>query len=149
MNNYQTICHKWNYAQFWTSFSCYIHFVEKWYIEDVCLACPRSFTVKNHVSRSKKKLCIHICGIWSFFMLVCLFVFYIPSTGRSFRDGTPIYCPLQRTWVSVNTPFLPGIEPRAVVWQSITLPLRHASSTMELLIWLYRFSIRTILPLHS
>ena len=31
---------------------------------------------------------------------------------------------------SVFTLFLPGIEPRAVVWQSITLPLRrHASST--------------------
>ena len=28
---------------------------------------------------------------------VCLFVFYVPSTARSFRDGTPIYCPLRRT----------------------------------------------------
>ena len=26
-----------------------------------------------------------------------LVVFYIPSTARSFRDGTPIYCPLRRT----------------------------------------------------
>ena len=25
---------------------------------------------------------------------VCLFVFYVPSTARSLRDGTPIYCPL-------------------------------------------------------
>ena len=28
---------------------------------------------------------------------VCLFLFHIPSTARSFRDGTPIYCPLRRT----------------------------------------------------
>ena len=26
-----------------------------------------------------------------------LFVFYVPSTARSFRDGTPIYCPLRKT----------------------------------------------------
>ena len=31
-----------------------------------------------------------------------------------FRDGTPIYCHLRRTRSSVNTPFQPGIEPRAV-----------------------------------
>ena len=29
----------------------------------------------------------------------------------------------------VFTPFPTGIEPRAVTWQSITLPLRHATST--------------------
>ena len=40
----------------------------------------------------------------------------------------PIYCPLQRTRSSVNKPFPLGIEPRAVAWQSITLPPRHASS---------------------
>ena len=29
-------------------------------------------------------------------MLVgCLVVFYAPSTARSFRDGTPIYCPCE------------------------------------------------------
>ena len=56
-----------------------------------------------------------------------LVVFNVPSTARSFRDGTPIYCPLRRTWSSINTPFRPGIEPRAVAWQSITLPLRYAS----------------------
>ena len=59
-----------------------------------------------------------------------LVVFNVPSTARSFRDGTPIYCPLRRTWSSINTPFRPGIEPRAVAWQSITLPLRYASSTL-------------------
>ena len=58
-----------------------------------------------------------------------LVVFSVPSTARSFRDCTPIYCPLRRTWSSVFTPFRPGIEPRAVAWQSITLPLRHASSS--------------------
>ena len=54
-------------------------------------------------------------------LFVCLFVFYVPSTARSFRDGTPIYCPLRRMCSSVNTLFPPGIEPCAVVWQSITL----------------------------
>ena len=58
-----------------------------------------------------------------------LVVFYVPSIVRSFRDGTSIYCPLQRTRGLVFTPFPLGIEPRAVAWQSITLPLRHANST--------------------
>ena len=30
-------------------------------------------------------------------LYVCLFVFNVLSTARSFRDGTPIYCPLRRT----------------------------------------------------
>ena len=60
-----------------------------------------------------------------------LVVFYVPPTARSFRDGTPIYSPLWRTWSSVNTPFPPGIESRAVTWQAITLPLRHASSILS------------------
>ena len=60
-----------------------------------------------------------------------LVVFYVPTIARSFRDGTPIYWPLRS---SVFTPFPPVIEPRAVAWQSITLPLCHASSssTMEM-----------------
>ena len=63
-------------------------------------------------------------------VLVWLVVINVPSTARSFRDGTPIYCPLRRTCSSINTPFRPGIEPRAVALQSITLPaLRYASST--------------------
>ena len=70
---------------------------------------------------------------YDWLMIVCylgwLVVFNGPPTARSFRDGTPIYCPLRRTWSSVNTTFSPGIEPRVVAWQSITLPLRHASST--------------------
>ena len=57
-----------------------------------------------------------------------LVVFNVPSTARSLRNGTPIYCPLLRTWSSVFTRFPPGIGPRVVVWQSITQPLRHASS---------------------
>ena len=60
-------------------------------------------------------------------MMVWLVVFQLPSTSRSFRDSTPIYCPLWRTWSSVLTPSPPGIEPRAVAWQSITQPLCHAS----------------------
>ena len=76
--------------------------------------------------------------------LGCLVVFNVPSTARSFRDGTPIYCPLRKTWSSINTPFWPGNEPRAIAWQSITLPLRYASSTYRhqsiphtVLIWYY------------
>ena len=68
---------------------------------------------------------------------ICLFVFYIPSIARSFGDGIPIYCPLRRTWSSVNTPFPLGIEPGVIAWQSITLPLRHASSTQCITIWHY------------
>ena len=68
-------------------------------------------------------MCGSVCGVgW-------LVVFNIPSTMRSFRDGAPIFCPLWRTWSSVYTPSPTGIEPRVVVWQSITQPLRHASST--------------------
>ena len=48
------------------------------------------------------------------------------------ETAPPIYCPLQRTCSSINTPFQPVIEPRAVAWQSITLPLRYASSTFHL-----------------
>ena len=66
--------------------------------------------------------------LFYFLQTVCLFVFNVASTARSFRDSTPIYCPLRRTWSSVNTPFPPGIEPRAFAWQSITLLLCHASS---------------------
>ena len=52
-----------------------------------------------------------------------LVVFYAPSTARSFRDGTPIYCPLRRTWSLLFTPFPPGSNPGP------SLPLRNASST--------------------
>ena len=48
---------------------------------------------------------------------------------RGHLDGAHIYSPLRRTWSSVFTPTSPGIEPRVVAWQSITQPLRHASST--------------------
>ena len=67
-------------------------------------------------------------SLWDQRMIGWLVVFYVPSTARSFRDGTTIYCPLQRTWSSVFTPFPSGIEPRAVAWQFIALPLRNASS---------------------
>ena len=50
-----------------------------------------------------------------------LVVFYVPSTGRSFREGTPIYCPMGRMWSSIFTQFSPGIKHLALLWQSITL----------------------------
>ena len=79
------------------------------------------------LSMTKTRIDTNICPIsWTIGWLV---VFYVPSTARLFRDCTSIYCPLRRTWSSVFTPFPPRIEPRAVTWQSITLPLRHASST--------------------
>ena len=79
-----------------------------------------------------------------------LVVFNVPSTARSFRDGTPIYCPLRRTWSSINSPFRPGIEPRAVAWQSITLPLRYASSTSMIFSWKLQLDYDLlVLSLHS
>ena len=44
----------------------------------------------------------------------CLFVFmfYVPTTAMSFRDSNPIYCPLQRTWSSVNARRIHRMEPR-------------------------------------
>ena len=40
-------------------------------------------------------MCVCVC------VCVCVYgwlvVFNVPSTARSFRDGTPIYCPLRRT----------------------------------------------------
>ena len=60
-------------------------------------------------------------------LLVGLVVFYVPSTARSFRDGTTIYCPLRRRWSSVFT--LPtGNRNQAVAWQSITQLLHHTST---------------------
>ena len=74
----------------------------------------------------------HVSDVFNL-MFVCfwiwLVVFSVPSTARSFRDGTPIYCPLRRTWSSVFTPFPPGIEPQPVAWHSVTQPLSHASPT--------------------
>ena len=58
-------------------------------LNNVCFT-PILFSVKKHITVSVM-------------IFVCLFVFYVPSTARSFRDGTPIYCPLRRTCSSVNT----------------------------------------------
>ena len=58
-----------------------------------------------------------------FVMVGWLVVFNVPSTARSFRNGTPFT-------VHCEGLFPSGIEPRADAWQSITIPLRHASSTL-------------------
>ena len=67
------------------------------------------------------QLCIHIYFIFTdvnpIAWIFCLFVLNVPSTARSFRQGTPIYCPLRRRWSSVNTPYPPGIKLLAVAWQ--------------------------------
>ena len=64
-------------------------------------------------------MCVCVCAyLHRHCLFVCLFVFNVPSTARSFRDGTPIYCPLRRTGSSVNTPSRPGIEPGAVAWHT-------------------------------
>ena len=49
-----------------------------------------------------------------FFQIRWLVVFYVLSTPRSFRDNTPIYCPLRRTWSLVFTPCWP-------VWQTVNM----------------------------
>ena len=79
---------------------------------------------------------------WGF----CLFVFYVPSTARLFRDDTPIYCPLRRTWSSVFTPFPLGIEPGP----SRGSPLHNRCATQAPLIsWgadiLVLYSLRNII----
>ena len=80
-------------------------------------------------------------------LYVWLVVFYIPSTSRSFRDSNPIYCPLRMTYSPGFIPSPPGIEPRVDAWQSITQPLRHASSSVKL--YLKRFSIYLSLITHD
>ena len=65
--------------------------IMEWPCPSVCLS------VRLPVGRSVRQSTI---ACW-------LVVFYVTSTARSFRDGTPIYCPLRRTWSSVNTPYPP------------------------------------------
>ena len=63
-----------------------------------------------------------------------LVVFIVSSTARSFRDRTPHLLSLAKdVKLSFNTAPTPppGIEPRTVAWQSITLPPRHASSSIR------------------
>ena len=78
-----------------------------------------------------------------------LVMFNIPSTGRSFRDSAPIFCPLRRTWNLVFTLSPPGIEPWVVWWQSFTQPLRHAGSTTSNLSYAYFFLQNDILTAAS
>ena len=69
-------------------------------------------------------------------MIGWLVVLNVPSTARSFRDCTPIYCPLRRTWSSINTPFRLGIEHRAVAWQSLSIYLSSYNLyTLIIVIW--------------
>ena len=60
-------------------------------------------------------------------MVGWLVVFYVPSTARSFRDGTPIYCPLRRTWSSVFTPFSPELT--RIQYPTLTIDPRRSLST--------------------
>ena len=53
-------------------------------------------TKSNHAI-VKELLNLRKANIISSFWLVGWLCFNVPSTARSFRDGTPIYCPLRRT----------------------------------------------------
>ena len=107
-------------------------FIQCSYLMPLCVAIWIGIVKKPVAPKHWKEGCrLVITWLYLLWLLACSFwlvVFNVPSTARSFRDGTPIYCPLRRTWSSINTPFRPGIEPRAVAWQSITLPLCYASS---------------------
>ena len=50
---------------------------------------------------------VFLTFVWDWFKFEAWFgwlvVFNVPSTARSFRDGTPIYCPLRMTWSSINS----------------------------------------------
>ena len=61
----------------------------------------------------------------------CLFVFYVPSPARSFRNGTPYTVPCKGREAQFLHRFYWESNPRAhaVAWQCITLSLHHASST--------------------
>ena len=106
-------------------------------IDEICpwLFWPDCFDttapLSGHIFQCQWKLVTDLSNqVWHVRLVGWLVVFNVPSTVRSFRDGTPIYCHLRRTWSSINTPFWPGFEPRAVAWQSIMLRLRYASSTL-------------------
>ena len=51
-----------------------------------------------------------------------LVVFYVPLTARSFRGGTPFTAPCEERGARV-------LHRSYRKWQSITLPLHHASSS--------------------
>ena len=75
------------------------------------LTIPRFIDNPNCILYTKTQLpacfsyfCVRLVQIWSWIWLVgWLVVFNVPSTARSFRDGTPIYCPLRMTWSSINS----------------------------------------------
>ena len=70
---------------------------------------------------------MHIPMVFFFIKYILLVIYY---------DGTPINCPLRRTWSVVNTPLPPGIEPRAVACRSICTIARFLDS-----FYLYRYFI--------
>ena len=69
-------------------------FIEKYYLIIVVFSCPHFsiydtfYTLENTQSFNERD---------THFKVGWLVVFNVPSTARSFRDGTPIYCPLRRT----------------------------------------------------
>ena len=42
-------------------------------------------------------MCVCVCVCVRVCVCVLVVCVYVPSTVRSFRDGTPVYCPLRRT----------------------------------------------------
>ena len=115
----------------WPRFSCSFSFITfiplDWYTIDITeIVYEEETSIKAQRPLSWWPPFLHIIHIFEIWNLrqVCLFVFHVPSTARSFRDDTPVYCPLRRTY-TVPT----GNRTRVVAWQSITLTLRHTSST--------------------
>ena len=89
--------------------------------EEMCnLICRPQFLKEKSLGFWVLHFMVIFCLKMKYLTECWLVVFYVPWTVRSFKDGTPIYCPLRRTCSSVFTPFPPGIEPRPVAWQSIT-----------------------------
>ena len=52
----------------------------------------------------------------------------------------PFTVPCEGREARLFTPFPPGIEPRAVAWESITLPQRHAFSMVVSVLYLIGLS---------
>ena len=101
----------------------YVH-----HLKITCIMC------KITISSSSEKL-LSLPLSLSICMVGWLVVLNVPLTVRSFRDGTPIDCPLRRTSSSVFTPFPPFTSSRQAhvhhlcLWHYIPVWLHIGQST--------------------